>query len=116
MTPYLERLFRGFKRGCHHKTGDAVVGRALRSMLTDTPLVSNLRNPEYLNILLNGHPNLESLFAQIDPVEVRAELEQAQQNPEKLPRRVKRWITQWFTAPPIQSLLEKLKYNRLLRP
>jgi hypothetical protein len=111
----MERLFRGFKRGCRQKTGDHAVGRTLRSMLTDTPLVGNLRNPEYLKILLNGLPNLESLFAQIEPATVREELQKAQQTPEKLPRPVKRFISKLTTATPIKTFLENLKSNCISR-
>ena len=39
--------------------------RALKTMLTDTPLVKNLDNPEYMAILLDGKANLEELFAQM---------------------------------------------------
>jgi hypothetical protein len=35
-------------------------------MLADTPLVKNLDNPRYMEILLNGKANLEELFAEID--------------------------------------------------
>jgi hypothetical protein len=91
------------------------VGRTLRSMLTDTPLVSNLRNPEYLKILLNGQPNLETLFSQIEPSTVRAELHKAQQTPEKLPRPVKRFISKLSTSTPIKTFLQNLKSNRISR-
>jgi hypothetical protein len=111
----MERLFRGFKRGCRQKTGDQAVGRTLRSMLTDTPLVSNLRNPEYLKILLNGQPDLETLFSQIEPSTVRAELHKAQQTPEKLPRPVKRFISKLSTSTPIKTFLQNLKSNRISR-
>jgi hypothetical protein len=111
----MERLFRGFKRGCRQKTGDPVVGRTLRSMLTDTPLVGHLRHPEYVKIWLNGQPNLERLFAQIEPATVRDELQKAQQTPEQLPRPVKRFISKLTTATPIKTFLENLKPNYISR-
>jgi hypothetical protein len=109
----MERLFRDFKRGCRRKTGDQALGRTLRTMLADTPLVGNLRHPEYLKILLQGHPNLEALFAQIEPTTVRAELRKAQQNPEKVPGAVKRFIAQLPTSTPVKTFFEKLKSNRI---
>jgi hypothetical protein len=39
--------------------------RTLQTMLADTPLVKNLENPEYMEILLNGKTDLEELFAEI---------------------------------------------------
>jgi hypothetical protein len=80
----MERLFRDFKRGCRQKTGQHALGRTLRTMLADTPLLKNLHNETYLKILLNGHATLEELFAAIDPTAVRQERRQATQNPEKL--------------------------------
>jgi hypothetical protein len=35
-------------------------------MLADTPLVKNLSNPDYMKILLDGRPNIEALFADLD--------------------------------------------------
>ena len=35
----------------------------LQTMLADTPLVKNLDNDEYMQILLDGKSNLEELFA-----------------------------------------------------
>ncbi len=39
--------------------------RTLQTMLVDTPLVKNLDNPDYMEILLNGKANLQALFAEI---------------------------------------------------
>jgi len=62
----LEQFFRGLRRGHRRKTGDNSMSRVLHTMLADTPLVKNLENPEYMEILLNGKENLEELFAEID--------------------------------------------------
>ena len=107
----LERFFRDFKRRCRHKTGCQALGRTLRTMLADTTLVHNLQNPEYLKILLDGQPTLEALFAQIDPAAVREELEQAQQNPERVPRALKRFIGSLPSPAPIKDFIRNLKSN-----
>jgi hypothetical protein len=107
----LERFFRDFKRGCRRKTGCQALGRTLRTMLADTPLVKNLQNPEYLEILLDGQPTLEALFAQIDPTSVREELEKAQQNPERVPRALKRFIARLPNPTPIKNLIQSLQSN-----
>lgn len=62
----LERFFRDFKRGSRKKTGAISLNKALRSILSDTPLVKNLANPQYLEILLDGSETLEERFAKID--------------------------------------------------
>ena len=61
----LEQFFRGIRRGERRKTGNDSMCRTLQTMLADTPLVKNLANPGYLEILLNGKANLEDLFADI---------------------------------------------------
>ena len=38
-------------------------------MLADTPLVKNLGNPEYMDMLLVGKANLEELFSEIDRIQ-----------------------------------------------
>lgn len=107
----MERLFRDFKRRCRRKTGCQALGRTLRTMLADTPLVTNLQNPEYLRILLNGQPSLEALFAQIDPASVRKEIEKAQQNPERVPRALKRFIANLTSPTLVKNFIQNLKSN-----
>jgi hypothetical protein len=62
----LEQFFRAMRRDHRRRTGDNRMHRALQTMLADTPLVKNLSNPEYMEILLDGKPDLESLFADLD--------------------------------------------------
>ena len=107
----MERFFRDFKRLCRHKTGCQALERTLRTMLADTTLVHNLQNPEYLKILLDGQPTLAALFAQIDPATVREELEKAQQNPDQVPRAVKRFIGSLPSPTPIENFIRNLKSN-----
>ena len=111
----IERFFRDLKRDCRRKTGQNALGRTLRTMLAQTPLAHNLKNEAYLKILLQGHANLEELFAAIDPVEVRQEMRQATQNPEKIPAQLKRFIAQLPTPAPIKNFFEKLKSNGISR-
>jgi hypothetical protein len=61
----MEQFFRGIRHGHRRKTGNDSMSRTLQTMLTDTPLVKNLDNPEYVKILLNGKANLEELFADL---------------------------------------------------
>ena len=109
----MEQFFRDLKRDVRRRTGDQALGRTLRTMLADTPLVKNLLNPEYLKILLHGQPNLEALFAQIEPATVRTELRQAQHNPEKIPCAVRRFIAALPTSTPIKNFVENLRSNRI---
>lgn len=88
----MERLFRDFRRGARHRSGHNSIGRLLQSMIADTPLVRNLDNPRYLEILLNGQPTLEARFAQIEVETVRKELQAAQGAVEKVPPRIRQLI------------------------
>jgi hypothetical protein len=62
----LEQFFRGLRRDHRRKTGDNSMRRVLHAMLADTPLIKNLKNPEYMHLLLNGKENLEELFADLE--------------------------------------------------
>jgi hypothetical protein len=112
----MERLFRDLKRNCRHRTGCHSLGRSLRTMLPDTPLVKNLQNPEYLKILLDGQPSLAALFAQIDPANVREELAKAQHTPEYVPRALQRFIANLPDPNPIKNFIENALPNRLSSP
>ena len=88
----MERFFRDLKRGERRKTGNSRMSRTLRTMLADTPLVKNLENPQYMEILLDGNANLEALFTKSDAAQIRQELQKAQHAPEKVPSLIKRLI------------------------
>jgi hypothetical protein len=62
----LERFFRDLKRGARRRSGTVSMNKTLRYMLTDTPIVKNLNNPEYVEIILNGCRTLEERFEKID--------------------------------------------------
>jgi hypothetical protein len=61
----LEQFFRDLRRGQRRKTGNNSMSRMLRTMLADTPLVKNLDNSDYMEVLLDGKANLEELFSEL---------------------------------------------------
>jgi hypothetical protein len=79
----LERFFRGEKRRGRKKSGTASMSKLLKSLLSDTPLVQNLKNAEYMEIILNGCPNLAERFAKIDAHLVQQEMMEANNDSEK---------------------------------
>ena len=62
----LERFFRDLKRVNRKRSGMKCLTKTLKYILSDTPLVKNLDNPEYVEILLDGCKTLEERFAKID--------------------------------------------------
>lgn len=88
----LERLFREIKRSYRKKSGNKTLGRTMKAMLSDTPLVKNLHNPEYLKIILDGKANLEERFSEIDAQLVQKELSNQQAASEKVPPKIKKMI------------------------
>jgi hypothetical protein len=103
----MERFFRDFRRGARRKSGHNSINKFLQSMIADTPLVSNLDNPDYLKVLLNGHANLEECFAHIDTDLVRAEMEAAQKSPERVPRKIRQLIAVPTFPDSLRSLFQK---------
>jgi hypothetical protein len=59
--------------------------RALQTMLADTPLVKNLSNPHYMQILLDSRPSLEALFADLDRTAAADDLEPSAETNRILP-------------------------------
>lgn len=90
----LERFFRNFKRGYRKKTGNNSMGKMLQTILADTPLVKNLQNPSYMEVLLNGKPTLEAAFAQIDAQDARRAMTNMEQSNERVPKPIQKMITQ----------------------
>ena len=89
----LERFFRNEKRRSRKKTGTASLNRMLKSILANTPLVQNLKNEEYLKIILNGCPSLKERFSQIDARLVQQEMASTTQNKDKILPAIKKMIT-----------------------
>ena len=59
-------------------------------MIADTPLVRNLKNPDYVNILLKGKTSLADRFADIDIQLVRQEEKKNAERWKKYPKRMRR--------------------------
>ena len=85
----LERFFRSIRYGYRRKSGNNSMTKALKAMLADTPLIKNLKNPEYLKIILKGKATLEKRFAEIDAKIVREELKKSQEYLERVPAKIK---------------------------
>ena len=88
----LERFFRNEKRRGRKKTGTASLNRMLRSVLANTPLVRNLENEKYLEIILNGCSSLEERFSQIDVGLIKQEMANNKQNKDKILPAIKKMI------------------------
>ncbi len=111
---FAEQHFRDLKRGYRKKTGHGSLGKTLRTMLANTPLVKNLQNVEYMNILLHGKSNLEEVFSEIDSTEVRNEIKKAQDHVEKISAKLKK-LTNKTTYPEVlRNYFTKLKSNEIL--
>ena len=72
----LEQFFRKIKIGSRKKSGTSSLSKVLKAMIANTPLVKNLGNPEYVEIILEGKKNLAERFSEIDIASVRMALRQ----------------------------------------
>jgi hypothetical protein len=85
----LEQFFRSLKRASRRRTGNASSSRMLQTILSETPLVRNLENPRYMTILLNGKASIEEVFAEIEIETLRKAFREAQDDPERIPTKLK---------------------------
>ena len=88
----LERFFRDMKRGYRRRTGNKSMGKTIKAMIADTPLVKNLDNPQYMDILLDGKSTLQERFAELDIQTVRREIMMNQEGSGKIPSKLKNII------------------------
>jgi len=70
----MEHSFRGFKKDERQRTGTKSLRKQMHCVHPQRPLIKNLTNPEYLNIILNGKENLAERFADIDAKLVQDEM------------------------------------------
>ncbi|MCG8687385.1 MAG: hypothetical protein MI892_21085 [Desulfobacterales bacterium] len=80
----LERFFRDMKRRGRKKTGMGSLNKMLKAILADTPLVQNLKNYKYMEIILNGCSSLAERFSQIDAQVVQNEMAEAAKSNDKI--------------------------------
>jgi len=100
----LERFFRNLRRSLRKRSGFNTMTRMLKTILADTPLVANLRDPAYFSMLLNGARSLEERFSQIDVNLVRQEKLRTVREQRVVSPQVKRIIKQKDL---IQKIAEK---------
>lgn len=82
----MEQFFRELKRTGRKKNGASSLNRTLVSMMADTPLVKNLKNRHYFEIILEGKKNLAERFAAINHGLVCKTLEEEQKAIQKYPK------------------------------
>lgn len=70
----------------------ASLSKILKAALADTPLVQNLKNSEYIEIILNGSSSLSERISQIDNHLVQKEMENAKDNKEKILPEIRKMI------------------------
>ena len=88
----LERFFRDIKKRARKRTGTISLTKTVKTILSDTPLVKNLDNEDYLKIILDGCDTLQERFAKIDSNLVVEELERSKKQPGRLPLELKKII------------------------
>jgi len=84
----LEQFFRYLKRNGRKRSGNHALTKTLKTMLAQTPLVKNLDNLQYMEIILNGKASLAERFAEIDITQVRQVFAEAQKVTQKYPKRM----------------------------
>ena len=101
----LEQFFRSMRRSYRRTTGNNSMRKKLQSIMADTPLVKNLENTEYLQLMLNGKGSLEEAFAEICQQDVISKMKEAKKDEPKLPRNVLLLIRQKETMQKLLYLL-----------
>ncbi len=99
----LEQFFRYLKRKERKRSGNHALTKSLKSMLAQTPLIKNLENPHYMEIILNGKATLAERFAGIDILQVREVFAEEQETTQQSPKR----MAELFKIPHLPRLLGK---------
>ncbi len=104
-----EQFFRSIRHDYRRRTGHGSMAKTLKTMNANMPLVKNLENQQYMNILLNDKKSIEELFSTIGIEEVNEEMRTASVANEKIPPEVKHIIKcDNFSKKMIKSLKKML--------
>ncbi len=85
----IEQMFRELTRANKRKTGDASIGRTIKGIVADTPLIRNLKDEKYMEMILREKEKIEEVFAEVDVKIIRKKLREHQIYNEKLPAKIK---------------------------
>ena len=85
----LERFFRWLNRQGCKRTGQRPTAKFIDNMLPDTPLVANLDNPHYVELLLDGCENLAQRLARVDRKLIDATIEDLRKPKTGMTRKVR---------------------------
>ncbi len=85
----LERFFRRLNRQGRKRTGQQPAEAFLNHMLPDTPLVANLDNPRYVELLLDGCKSLVECLSRVDQKLVNATMVELHKSQTGLKRRMR---------------------------
>ena len=100
----LEQFFRYLKRKERKRSGNHALTKTLKTMLAQTPLIKNLENPRYMEIILNGKATLAERFAEIDVVQVRKAFAEEQRATQHTPK----GMAEVFKIPHLPRRLSKI--------
>ncbi len=81
--------------------------RMLRTILAETPLVQNLKNPHYMKILLSEKASLEEIFAETDIDTLRKAFREARHEPERIPAKLKPLIAMPDFSEKLAQMVER---------
>lgn len=101
----MEQFFRTIRRAHRRRTGNNSMCKKLQTMFADTPLVKNLENPDYMEIMLMGKKSLEEKFAEVNHKEVMRKMKQAGNVESKIPRKIKLFVRQEETMSKLLYLI-----------
>ena len=88
----LEQFFRGIRRDHRRKSGNDAMAKKLSGMSANTPLIKNLKNNQYLDLILGECSSLEELFSKIDKEEVLEQMSKEKKGKEKIPAKVRKTL------------------------
>jgi len=88
----LEQFFRDLRHHHCRKSGYAAMNKSITAMLSTTPLVKNLDNPEYYMLLLNGCSSLAERFSQIEVTTIQELLSAEKVSVQRLDPRIRKLV------------------------
>ncbi len=87
-----DQLFRGVRSVHRRTTGNIPMCKSLQSMFADTPLIKNLKNPDYMEVILSGKDSLVERFVEIDHNRIIDKMKDTRADESKGPGKIKQLI------------------------
>lgn len=108
-----EQFYRDIQHDAMRRTGSRISGKSFNAMVAEMPLVKNLQNKSYMNVILKKNETLVEAFANLDQEKIRQKMDETKFYSAKFKEKLKKIAASQKLPDMILDFLKKKKEKSL---